>query len=405
MRIAVINYSYGIGSTGRLAQQIEENANPERYQFQFFCKKSNKNAANIYILSNRFWFLLEGIHSRITGKQGYGMRMATKQMIRYLDKWNPDIIHLHTMHGNYINFPMVMEYCASRNIPVLWNLHDCWAFTGKCGHYTAIGCDYWNANRECRNCPDIHNYPQSYFFDCAHEMYLDKKRLYEKQKNMKFIAVSDWLLEEAKKSSLLHDFSITCIHNWVDTNKFVPLSCDRVRKLKSNASSKYLLVSVASDWSLKKGLGRVVELAKYYPKNVHIILIGQCHEKNLPRNISVIGKVSSQKEMAEYYSAADALLNLSIEETFGLTTAESLACGTPAIVLNTSACPEVVGDCGVVIDTFTPEAVMKAIERIKQHPDQYSVEHCRKRTLEMYSSKNVQRYFKEYDEIYKEGVV
>lgn len=399
IKIAVINYSYGIGSTGKLVQQIEENADREKYQFEFFCKKSNKVASNIHIVGNKVGYLVEGFHSRLMGKQGYGMYRSTKKIIQYLNNWKPDIVHLHTVHGNYINFPLIMRYCSKQKIPVLWNLHDCWAFTGNCGYYTEIQCNKWLKKKECNKCPDVHNYPPSFFWDRAHEMYQDKKKLYEMQSKLQFIAVSNWLADEAKKSDLLCRYPITCIYNWVDTNKFIPYNDKFVQKLRTDSKEKYLVVSVASDWSLAKGLGRIIKLANAYPDKVRVFLIGKCRKKHLPNNITVVGKILSQEGLAKYYSAADVLLNLSIEETFGLTTAEALACGTPAIVLNTTACPEVVGDCGIVIDQFSPEAVMTALEEVADNPSQFAQKRCRERVRNLFSKNNIQQYFAMYDKI------
>lgn len=396
-KILFVNYSYALGSTGNLIKELQERLDPKEFYSVTVCKKIHpfyQDRKNILIPGNRIEYLFEGLMSRLTGLQGYGAVSATKKLIKYIKKEKPDIIHLHNLHGNYLNCGMLFDFLGKYNVPVIYTLHDCWAFTGNCSYYTIHLCKNWNNGMECRRCRYIKKYPPSWFFDRAHKMYLDKERWYDQIKEkIEFVTVSDWLLNEAKRSMIAR-YPVRRIYNWIDTEIFKPFSDRKIKAWKQKIGKKRCFFSAASIWSRDKGLYRLYELADALDDNDCIMLAGVCHDKISSNKIIYLGNVSDKHKMAVYYNVADVYINLSVEETFGLTTAEAMACGTPSIVMNATANPEIAGSCGAVIDQFDITMMKNTIEKLLS--DTELKKKCRERALSMFTIREADQYISLY---------
>lgn len=134
--------------------------------------------------------------------------------------------------------------------------------------------------------------------------------------------------------------------------------------------------------------------------NYKIVLIGVDRElkKKLPNTILGIERTNDQKELAEYYSMADVVLNLSYEESFGLTTVEGFACGTPSIVYNRTASPELITfDTGCIVEAGNIDEIVASIKDIKQKGKLSYKDACRQRAMKYF---NKDDKFKEYLELY-----
>lgn len=395
-KILFINYSYGLGSTGNLINEIESRFDSKEFCAIKACKKTNLicNKKSVLVLGNSIENILNGFFSRLTGLQGYGAVSSTRKLIEYIKKEKPDLIHMHNLHGNYLNCGMLFGFLGKQQIPVIYTLHDCWAFTGNCSHYVLNLCTKWQNGMECRECSYIRKYPPSWFLDRAHKMYLDKKIWYEQVKGrIMFVAVSDWLLHETKKS-MLAEYPAMRIYNWVDTEIYKPYSDSKIQSLKKKMGKKRYYFSAASIWNKDKGLYDLYQFVEMLDDDTCMMLAGECHDKISSSKIRYLGNVSDKHDMATYYNMADVYINLSVEETFGLTTAEAMACGTPSIVINATANPEIIGSCGAVIDHFDISILKKAIDKIMSDTD--LKKKCRKRALSMFSIKEADQYINLY---------
>jgi len=206
----------------------------------------------------------------------------------------------------------------------------------------------------------------SWFFDKTTQMLKDKARWFAAIPRLAVVGVSDWITNEAKKSILASAKVITRIYNWIDLDVFKPVDASEMRE-KLGLGQKFVLLGVASGWSNAKGLHLFTELAENLPEDMAIVLVGSLNKgTKLPQSILHIKETHDQKQMAELYSMADIFLNLSWEETFGKTTAEAIACGTPAVVFNSTASPEIVGvDCGIIVENPDLTLIQEAINKIK----------------------------------------
>lgn len=373
MKVLQINAVNRIRSTGRNCFEIAEYLNENGHEC-YIAYSSGQFYKKGYRIGNIIDSKFHGIMSRLTGKQAYFSRHHTKLLLNYMNYIKPDIVHLNNLHANFINLGLLLSYLAKHAVPTVITLHDCWFYTGKCTHYTLDRCNRWTEH--CGNCPRLHKDNPSWFFDRTSKMLIDKKKWFSKIPNLAVIGVSDWITEEARLSILSSAKIIKKIYNWIDLDIFKPLSSDSLKE-KLGLIGQFVVLGVASGWSNAKGLDKFIEISSSLPDDVSIILIGNIKNSiQLPQNIIHVKETHDVREMTRYYSVADVLLNLSIEESFGKVCAEALACGTPVIALSSTANPELVGvGCGYVIENYNKQGVVDRIMQIKkQGKESYSYE-------------------------------
>ena len=305
------------------------------------------------------------------------------------------MLHLHNLHNSYINLPMLFRFIKKNQIPVIWTLHDCWAFTGHCPHFTLNKCDKWKNG--CHHCELHREYPKSYV-DHSKLMYGLKKKWFCGVENLTIVTPSVWL-GNLVKQSFLSDYPVRVIHNGIDLDVFRPTESN-FRKNHGITDKQKILLGVAFDWGMRKGLDVFLSLAERLdPKEYRIVLVGtnEAIDRDLPENIISIHRTHDQKELAEIYSAADVFVNPTREEVLGLVNLEALACGTPGVTFNTGGSPECYDEtCGSIVDCDDIDALENEIIRICTVKP-YTSEACIKRATKF--DKNEK--FKEYLDIYE----
>jgi len=374
MKVIQINAINGIKSTGRICTELADYLNNLGHE-AYIAYASGPPYPKGFRIGNSLDRKIHALLSRIFGLQAYFSINSTKKLISYIDSIKPDIVHLHNLHSNYINLELLLKYLATNNIPTVITLHDCWFFTGKCTHYTADQCFKWQT--ECGNCPRLKKNNKSWFFDRTKKMQRDKSEWLTNIPRLAVVGVSKWITEEAEKSFLSSAKVLTFIYNWTYMEIFKPVETNELRK-KMGLTNKFIIIGVASTWWLSKGLYKYIELAKILSDDMIIILVGSMSKSvNLPKNIIHIKETHDVKELVYIYSMADALVNLSMEETFGKVTAEALACGTPVVALNSTANPELVGNgCGYIAQNNTVEEVFEILETIKSKGKAFYANNC-----------------------------
>lgn len=351
MKVLQINSVCGIKSTGRictdLADILVQNGHdcriaygretvPEKYQ-HYALRIGTQRDVMYHALSARFF-----------DNAGFGSRCATQKLICDIRAYDPDVIHLHNIHGYYINIQILFNYLKSCGKKIVWTLHDCWSFTGHCAYFDYAGCDKWKTG--CNRCPQKREYPKSDGLDASCRNYRRKKELFTGVPNVTLVTPSHWLADLTRQS-YLREYPVVVIPNGIDTEVFRPTVGNF--RAEHHLENKIIILGVASVWDRRKGLSDFVKLSEMLDDTYKIVLVGLSKEQiqNLPGNILGIERTNSTKELAELYTAADVFLNLSVEETFGLVTIEALACGTPVIVYNKTAIPETVNSsCGMVLE-------------------------------------------------------
>jgi len=390
MKVVQINTSCGIGSTGKICVSISELLTQKGIEnYILFSTQTNGYPLGISC-SNKNYIKLQALKSRIFGNYGFNSRLETQRMIAELEKIQPDVVHIHNIHGHDCNMEALLDYLKKKRIKVYWTFHDCWSFTGYCTHFTMEKCDKWKT--QCRSCGLKKSY--SWFFDKSSALYQRKKRAVQGL-DMTVITPSRWL-SDLVKQSFLKDFPVREIHNGINLDLFKPVANDY--RLKNNLEDKKIVLGVAAVWGKEKGLDVFIELSKRLPNDYQIVLVGTnaANDKLLPSNIISIHRTNDQKELVELYSVADVFVNPTREEVLGLTNIEANACGTPVVTFRTGGSPECVDETsGSVVDCDDIDALEKEIIRICETKP-YSVEACVKRAKEFDQNERFMEYVSSY---------
>lgn len=368
MNIVQINTYYGYGSTGKIVKEIEKKQTElgiNSYVLYGKWDTCGEIKDNVYKINSQIGYYIHKIKTHLLGKHAFYSKRDTKRAIKLLDELKPDIIHLHNLHGHYINIEILMKYIIEKDIPVVWTFHDCWPFTGHCPYFTSIDCNKWK--NECYQCALKRGYPRSFIFDRSRESFRDKKKLFLIIPRLQIVTVSDWL-GNLVKQSMFKESHIKTIYNWIDTKVFYYRDPTEICR-KYQLEDKFIILGVATGWYERKGLEDFLRISEKLQSDEIIILIGKMTRTQLPHNILSFGATNSKEELAQFYSLADVFVNPSKQETFGLTTAEAMACGTPVITYNVTACPEVVGldeSCGYTVEIGNPDQIVTKIQEIKR---------------------------------------
>lgn len=337
------------GSTGRIMEQIQKEAISQGWEAYSFFGRGKPSNKFCYKIGNVFDVFFHVFITRILNLHGHASKIATKRMIKKIKEIDPDVIQLHNIHGYYLNIKILFEYLKKCNKKVVWTLHDCWAFTGHCSHFTMADCDKWQNG--CNKCIQKKEYPKALLFDTSKTEYNLKKELFTGIKDMTIITPSNWLANLVKKS-FLKNYMVQVIHNGIDTKIFKPTYTIDVCKKYDIPKNKKIVLGVASVWSVQKGLNEFLELAKVIDEDKIIVLVGlnQKQIKKLPNNIIGIERTENTEELSCLYTEASVFVNPTLEDNFPTTNLEALACGTAVVTYNTGGSIESIdNDCGFVV--------------------------------------------------------
>ncbi|MCK9478951.1 MAG: glycosyltransferase [Firmicutes bacterium] len=348
MKVLQINSVSGIKSTGRICTDIADVLISKGHD----CKiASGREAApdkykDITIYTDTsFGVKLHAIQSRIFDNAGFARKQATRKFISRIREFNSDIIHLHNIHGYFINVEELFFYLLEVNKPVIWTLHDGWAFTGHCTYPSRANCDKWKEG--CFKCPQKRSYPKSFLVDSSKKNYNMKKRLFTNLKNMTIVTPSQWLADYVGES-FLSKYPIEIIHNGIDTNIFSHRESSF--RVDNSLENKKVILGVASPWGKRKGLDDFIELSKQLKESYCIVLVGitDKQRRRIPKEIITIGQINNPLELAKIYSAADVFVNLTYADNYPTVNLEAQSCGTPTITYKTGGSVESVPNCQVV---------------------------------------------------------
>lgn len=368
MKVLIINASCGNGSTGRIVADLYQMLRNKGH----FCKIAFGHGEPRMVLyedtirvNNKWGYYIHNVLGKLFDRAGFFSRQKTKKFVKIIEEYKPDLIHLHNLHGFWINIDILFKELRKLNIPIVWTLHDCWAYTGHCSHYTTNKCYKWVDG--CHACQHLDVYPESFFVDNSRNNYLKKKDLFTSVDKMTIVTPSKWLAGEVKKS-FLGKYPVIPIPNGIDLKTFRRKEFVS-RKKFGIPEKKKVLLAVAFVWNKEKGLDDLIELSKKIDKDEYVMVIvglsaRQKESLLLPPTIIAIERTSNIDDLVELYSLSDVFLNPSYQETMGMVTAEAIACGTPAIVYDKTAVPEMVdSQSGFVVKAGDITAMKENIEK------------------------------------------
>lgn len=361
MRVLMINVVCGIRSTGRICTDLATALEAQGHEVKIAYGRGQvpeqfqKYAVQV---GNDFDVLLHGVRARLLDGAGFGSRYATKRFIKWVKEYNPDVIHLHNIHGYYINIEILFEYLRYCGKKIIWTMHDCWAFTGHCTYFDYVGCEKWKTG--CEHCIQKTEYPARIGPDMSNRNYHVKKRLFTSIPNLVLVTPSKWL-ENLVKESFLKDYRTIMIHNGVDTTIFKPTKSN-IKKCYA-CENKKVILGVAAVWDKRKGLNTFIELAQKLDSTYQIILVGLSRKQleNLPDNVIGIEKTNNVEELIKLYSAADVFVNPTLEDNYPTTNIEAIACGTPVISFDTGGSSESANMFGMNVPQKNIDLIIKAI--------------------------------------------
>lgn len=365
MKVLFVNLVYGVGSTGKIIADMMEvlkrSGHDAKALYGTGEKSDDPDAVRV---SGKPGYYFHNAVSRFTDHAGLYSWAATRKLIREIRAFSPDVIHLHTLHGFYVNYEMLFRFLKQAGVPVIWTLHDCWAFTGHCTHFSQANCTQWQTL--CRDCRLLCRYPHCYGRGDVTRNYLRKKAAFTGVTNLTLTTPSQWLADQAAHS-FLRDYPCVVVPNGIDRAVFHP----RPSGLRAayHLQNKKIILGVANAWNARKGLPDMLALAERLGAAYQVVLIGLTERQlpHIPPNVLGLLRTADRTELAQWYTAANVFVNPTYEETFGLTTVEAQACGTPAVVYATDGCPEtLLTEDSVLVAQGDREALVRAVREVAQ---------------------------------------
>lgn len=338
MKIAYIITNAEIGSVAKITKDLYLKSEFAGHECLIcYGRGSIEKTFKAYKIDNSIDIHINALISRITDSDGLHSKHATKLLIKRLKEFNADVIHIHCLHGYYINYPLLFLYLQNCNAKIVWTMHDCWGFTGHCCYFDLVDCKKWENG--CSNCPNKRKYPKSILLDKSKRNYELKRALFNNiNKNNLIIVTPSLWLKKLISHSFLSKFEIKVINNGIE----IDLIKETVTRKKGLETDKKIILGVANVWDERKGLNDFCFLANNLPSEYTIVLVGLSQQqiKKLPNNIIGIERTKNFSELLDLYIKAYVFVNPTYEDNYPTTNVEASACGTPIITYNTGGSAE-----------------------------------------------------------------
>ena len=394
-----IDSCLGKGSTGRITESI--GLIMKKLGWDCYVVHGDRYAGETKLESiktvTRVQEYLHALGSMLFDRHGLFSSSQTRRVMKKVRDLKPDIIQLHCVHGYYINYEILFDFLREMDVPVVWTFHDCWAFTGHCAHFDFAGCDKWQTG--CHGCELLKDYPKSLFFDNSKDNWLRKRKSFTSLDKLQIVAVSNWLGKLAGQS-FMQKYPIEVIHNGINLSVFKPVD-NEIREQYCISEDDILVLGVATAWGKDKGLDDFIRLSK--EPGIKVVLVGVSEDvkKTLPENIVAVYRTESQQKLAEFYSAADVLVNPTYNDSFPTVNLEALACGTPVLTYRTGGSPEAIdAETGAVVEQGDYDELLDKVRMFAQ--TSYKIHHsvaCRERAEKCF---DMHRQFDEYRKLYEQ---
>lgn len=392
-------------STGRIMQEIGELAMQHGWRSCIAYSKGRDGIkscqSEVIPVGNKWSTIWHGLETRLFDRHGLASNEATRLFVKQIQELKPDVIHIHNIHGYFLNYQILFDFLAKSNIPVIWTVHDCWLYTGHCYYYSYAGCNKWQTG--CGHCPQKREFPASWLIDRSHQNYEDKKQAFTSlpQDQLTIVPVSEWIREEMQHSFFRNN-QFHVIHNGINTNIFNIYNPEQVKQ-KYGLNGKHILLGVASIWSREKGFDDCIQMADFLHPDEMLVLVGVRPEqqKKLKKNMLGIPRTENIHQLAELYAAADAFINPTWQDNYPTVNLEAIACGTPVVTYRTGGSIEAITDqTGFIVPQGNVKEMLEATRLISQRGKAYYQQPCRTYALENFRKEDrYQDYLDLYDKL------
>jgi len=396
-------YNKGGASVGALMLHNEINAFPDSEDIFAHGKGEKvKGDPRVVRFAIQAEVLLHAFITRISGIQGCGTYFSTNRLLRLVDRWQPDLIHFHNIHGYYIDFS-VAKRLKGLSIPVVWTIHDGWSLTGRCVYLR--GCKKWMDG--CGSCPDLAKYPRTYY-DSSKFMWKRKRRLLGNDWSPVLVSPSNWL-GSILAETISNKCDIRVIPNGVDKELFNPGNQIEIRSKLGTPLDRKIILFLASDLKNKeKGAKYFFESLEYVKsRNFMVLTVGRKIDLSriVKEGIDIVqmGYVENREDLANIYASSDIFCTTSLEENFPRVVLEAMSSGTPVVGFNVGGISEQLkSDCGLLANPFDVKTLAGMIDNLLEDDKkrEFMSRRCRERVIAEYGNELfVKRYINLYEEL------
>lgn len=343
-----LNTVYPGHSTGKIVEQLHRSLQARGWDSSVAYGRGAKvEEPGVFKTSNDLEAKLNALSVRITGIPYGGMPFSTQRVFRLIERLRPTVVHMHCINGHFGNIYRILDYLKAKHVPTVITLHAEFMYTGGCGH--SFECERWREKPGCGQCPQLRQATNSWFLDRTADNWLLMKRAFADWDASRIViaSVSPWLRDRAASAPVMSHLPHEIVLNGIDTDIFSPAPQLDTVAIRSQYAEPKIILHVTSNFSLlqnsTKGGRYVVELARLLGPEYRVLIAGTTDEshEDLPPNMTLLGRVADQAELARLYSAAEVTVLTSRRETFSMVCPESLACGTPVVGFKAGA-PEMI---------------------------------------------------------------
>lgn len=319
------------GSHGRIMRDLRAGAEADGCEVMMAYGRGDAPDGSALRIGTQTDVLLHVAQTRLLDRHARGSRAATRAFVRALEAYQPDLLHIHNVHGYYLHAETLFDWIRVHGLPTVWTLHDCWALTGHCSHFVRAACERWKAG--CYDCPLKHAYPASYGLDASRANWRWRRAAFATVPSLRIVSPSRWL-DGVLMESTLCDVPRQVIPNGVDLSLFQPDDTgghEAVRARYGIPDDRPMLLAVASPFDDRKGFADALALSRILEDRAHIVLVGLTAKQTdgLPENVTGIERTDGPEALVSLYAAADCLINPTYEDTYPTVNMEAMACGTP----------------------------------------------------------------------------